>query len=91
MVGKVLVGDGQGAAAGKLIDGGAPVVEWQGGVVDELRWSKAKLLGCLEGTGWRCNNGSTAGRNSSELEESTVGFGRRWGSAWPFIGQMWEG
>ena len=36
MVGKVLVGDRQGATAGKLIDGGAPVVDWQGGLEDVL-------------------------------------------------------
>ena len=66
MVGKVFVGDGQGAAAGKLIDGGAPVVEWQGGVVDELRWSKAKLLGWSGGAEQHWNDGSTAEQSSPE-------------------------
>ena len=49
----------QWTAAGKLIDGGAPVVDWQGGVADELRWSRQKPLGCLEGEGKHWSGGST--------------------------------
>jgi hypothetical protein len=72
MVGKVLVGDGQGAAVGKLVDGGAPVVDWQGDVADELCWSKAKLLGCLEGVGKHWSGGSTMDRRSPEKKGSAA-------------------
>ena len=66
MVGKVFVGDGQGAAVGKLVDSNALVVDWQGGVADGLRWSKPKLLGCSEGAGKHWSGGSTMDRSSPE-------------------------
>ena len=45
----MVVGVGQGAAAGKLIGEGAPAVRGGKRVAGELRWRKAELLGCLGG------------------------------------------
>ena len=68
VVGRNRVGDdrtgsaarSRGMATEVFVDSGSPVVDWQEGVVNELRWSKAKLLGCLEGAGKYWSGGSTA-------------------------------